>query len=246
MTPKSFKEAIRAYSNSGSKLLSGGTYLVSEKDTFIQELIYIRPLLSDQIIFTDNSLFIGTGVSLQSIIDSNINNVFGGWLSKSIRWSCSSKNIRNQRTIGGEIARKRTDSELVVLLYALNPILRVSYPENIEIQLDLWDGIGIITGIYFNLNMKYNLSLKRFSFLESAPAHLIICQNQSIVNTQVVIGGNSKQIISESIRGSVLDDETIQLIAGDSKTYFAEDHFGSIDYKQYLIKSVLTQFGKID
>ncbi|MFQ6610916.1 MAG: FAD binding domain-containing protein [Fidelibacterota bacterium] len=243
ITPKSFKEAIQANSNSSSKLLSGGTYLTSEKNSAVQELIYILPLLNDQIVLTDNSLFIGSGTSLQTIIDSNLNNVLGGWLSKVIKWSCSSKNIRNQRTIGGEIARNRADSELIVLLYALNPILHISNPENKEIQLDLWDGIGIITGIYFNLNMKQNFRLKRFSFLESAPAHLIVGQNQSNAGTQIIIGGSSERIISESFKGSALDQEFIHKIMKKTVENFEDDHNGSMEYKQYLIKNVLTQFG---
>ncbi len=240
-TPSSFDEALALGSKPTAALIAGGSYLVREKDSTIHSLVNIHPLLDKNIKLDEHSLYIGAGVSLQNIIDSDLNQTFDGWMIRAIKWSCYSKNIRNQRTLGGEIAQNRANSELMVFLRILNPVIHVFNGDNIEILLHLWDGIGIITGIHFNLYFKYNLALKRFSVLESAPAYLIICVSILKGEFTISVGGNIDHIFVQT--GSMVDigKGQIDSLTRNIINRFSADQHGSLDYKQYLIQHTLIE-----
>ena len=99
--PTSFKQANEYQSKSKSVLLGGGTYLVAEKNPKIQNLIDINNIVNKTIEITDDSIIIGAGATIQDMINKLTDYSL---FTEAVKYSCFSKNIRNQRTIGGEIA----------------------------------------------------------------------------------------------------------------------------------------------
>ena len=67
--PKTFSEAIEYQSKSKSVLFGGGTYLVSEKNTKINNLIDINGIIDKTIEITDDSIVIGAGSTIQDIVN---------------------------------------------------------------------------------------------------------------------------------------------------------------------------------
>ncbi|NQU68702.1 MAG: FAD binding domain-containing protein [Candidatus Marinimicrobia bacterium] len=240
-TPASFDEALALGSKPSAALIAGGSYLVREKNTTIHALVDIHPLLDKNIKLDEHSLYIGAGVTLQQMIDSDLNQTFDGWMIRAIKWSCYSKNIRNQRTLGGEIAQNQANSELMVILRILNPVIHVFNGDNIKIPLHLWDGIGIITGIHFNLYFKYDLTLKRFSVLESAPAYLIICASILKGEFTISVGGNIDHIFVQTGSIDNIGRDQIDSLSQNIIKRFSADQHGSLDYKQYLIQHTLQE-----
>ncbi len=158
--PTSFKKAIENKSKSDSALFGGGTYLISEKSTNINSLVDINGIVDKSIEITDDTIVIGAGLTLQNIIDK-----LGEFksINESAKFSCFSKNIRNQRTIGGEIAQKRVQSELFTYLVAINPILEIRTPDKKNIHLREWSGKGIINKIIINIIDLNSSGIERFA-----------------------------------------------------------------------------------
>jgi CO/xanthine dehydrogenase FAD-binding subunit len=232
--PTSFKQAIDFQSKSKSVLFGGGTYLVSEKDSNIHNLIDINRIIDKTIEITYNSIVIGAGSSLQSIIDSLTS--FKS-LTESSKFSCFSKNIRNQRTIGGEIAQKRVQSELFTYLVAINPILEIRTPDKKNIHLREWSGKGIINKIIINKIDLESSGIERFATLPSAPAFVIVAVVRRALELDFVISGKAKKVYGHTIKLADFSKDILKKIINDSVEYFKEDQYGSLEYKKSLIET---------
>lgn len=230
--PKTFSEAIEYKSKSKSVLFGGGTYLVAEGNPKIQNLIDINSIVDNSIEITDNSIIIGAGSSLQNIIDSITD--FKS-LYESVKYSCFSKNIRNQRTIGGEIAQKRVQSELFTYLVAINPIIEIRTPDKKNVRLREWDGKGIINRIIINPIDLESSGIERFALLPSAPAFLIVTVVRRAMELDFVISGKAKKVYGHTIRLADFSKNTIKNIIDESVKYFKDDQYGSVEYKKSLI-----------
>ena len=232
--PTSFEQAIDFQSKSKSVLFGGGTYLVSEKDSNIQNLIDINRIIDKTLEITDNSIVIGAGSSVQSIIDSLTS--FKS-LTESAKFSCFSKNIRNQRTIGGEIAQKHVQSELFTYLVAINPILEIRTPDKKNIHLREWSGKGIINKIIINKIDLESSGIERFATLPSAPAFVIVAVVRRALELDFVISGKAKKVYGCTIKLVDFSKDILKKIISESVEYFKDDQYGSLDYKKSLIET---------
>ncbi|NHZ86438.1 MAG: hypothetical protein GWP19_11245 [Planctomycetia bacterium] len=232
--PKTFSEAIEYQSKSKSVLFGGGTYLVAENNTKIQNLIDINSIVDKSIEIKDESIIIGAGSSLQNIIDSLSDFIS---LYESAKYSCFSKNIRNQRTIGGEIARKRVQSELFTYLVAINPILEIRTPNKKNIYLREWDGQGIINKIIINKIDLESSGIERFATLPSALAFLIVAVVRRALELDFVISGKAKKVYGHTIKLADFSKDALKEIINQSVKYFEDDQYGSLDYKKSLIET---------
>ena len=221
-----------------SALFGGGTYLVSEKNSAIEQLIDINHLVDNYIVEDRDTIRIGAQTVLQRLVD-----VLPGVFARSARWSCSSKNLRNQRTLGGEIARSRPNSELVILLHALDAELAVYNGEKKQISIRLWDGSGIITAIQIKRSRFDQASLERTALLPSAPAFMICAGVRDPETLQLAIGGQSSRISNLSVPLEFLDGQLTELIDTAIKN-FKDDHFGSLEYKQSLMRTNIQRLEK--
>ncbi len=232
--PKTFSEAIEYQSKSKGVLFGGGTYLVAEKSTKINILVDINGIVDSSIESTDDTIVIGAGSSLQSIIDSLTD--FRS-LVESAKFSCFSKNIRNQRTLGGEIAQKRVQSELFTYLVALNPILEIRTPDKANIHLREWDGKGIINKIIINKIDLESSGMERFATLPSAPAFVIVAVMRRALELDFVISGKAKKVYGHTTKLADFSKDILKKIIRESVKYFKDDQYGSLEYKKSLIET---------
>ena len=232
--PKTFSEAIEYQSKSKGVLFGGGTYLVAEKSVNINNLVDINSIIDSSIENTDDTIVIGAGSSLQSIIDSLTD--FKS-LVESAKYSCFSKNIRNQRTLGGEIAQKRVQSELFTYLVAINPILEIRTPDKVNIHIREWDGKGIINKIMINKIDLESSGIARFATLPSAPAFLIVAVVRRALELDFVISGKAKKVYGHTIKLADFSKDILKIIISESVEYFEDDQYGSLEYKKSIIET---------
>jgi len=234
LIPIDFAEAISASKKSKSSFFAGGSYLVSEKNHDINTLIDISNLINNEIFESDEAVSIGSGVRIESIVKHFATNSVCQ-LSQATLSSCPSKNIRNQRSIGGEIAKQRVDSDLFVYLNAVKPVLTIKRPDNFEISIDKWDGKGIINKIVIKTKNIMSSNFQRFALIPSAPAFLIISAVRRANYVDIAIGGNAKNLFAEHCNFADLKDNYLHNIAQAALTHFDADHLGSLDYKKLIL-----------
>ena len=232
--PKTFSEAIEYQSKSKGVLFGGGTYLVAEKSVNINNLVDINSIIDSSIENTDDTIVIGAGSSLQNIIDSLTD--FKS-LVESAKYSCFSKNIRNQRTLGGEIAQRRVQSELFTYLVAINPILEIRTPDKVNIHIREWDGKGIINKIMINKIDLESSGIARFATLPSAPAFLIVAVVRRALELDFVISGKAKKVYGHTIKLADFSKDILRKIISESVEYFEDDQYGSLEYKKSIIET---------
>ncbi len=229
--PEHLDEALLLQKDPGTTLFSGGSYLVAYQDNTIHTLLDINHLLNDEIQSIGDDLLLGASCTLQQIVGMD-----GPLLDQAILASCPSKNIRNQRTIGGEIAQQRPDSDLLILLHAIQAKIKINSSEVLH-PISEWKGKGIITQLIIPKNQA---KLERVSVLDSAPAFVIVGVNQIDDSISVAIGGKSSRILSCTF--STLPDEVyIRRCMDTVKSIFSDDHFGSPDYKQHVVSKLLQE-----
>ena len=231
--PKTFKQATEYQSKSKSVLLGGGTYLVAAKNTKIQNLIDINNIVNKTIEITDDSIIIGAGATIQDLINKLTDYSL---FAEAAKYSCFSKNIRNQRTVGGEIAQKRVQSELFTYLVAINPILEIRTPDKENIHLREWNGKGIINKIIINKIDLESSGIERFATLPSAPAFLIVAVVRRALELDFIVSGKAEKVYGHTIKLADFSKDILKKIIKESVQYFKDDQYGSLDYKKSLIE----------
>ncbi|BBM84080.1 FAD binding domain-containing protein [Candidatus Uabimicrobium amorphum] len=229
--PATLLEANKLNDNKNSVLFSGGTYLVAQKSKEVHTLIDINHLIASKIAEEGEQISIGAGVTLQQMEGHFDKDVIG----RSAHQSCYSKNIRNQRTIGGEIAQKSTTSQINVLLHAINVNLKVFVNDRTtEVDINSWDGEGIISEIVFAKDR--NVDVKGYSVIPSAPPFIVVGYNYT--TKMCVIGGRTNGFANFVVEDGKIDEAVEEKLA----EFFADDHHGSCNYKRHLVKVALRDF----
>ncbi|MFH1852473.1 MAG: FAD binding domain-containing protein [Candidatus Neomarinimicrobiota bacterium] len=223
--PISLAAAAELAVKRGHAVFAGGSYLAAERDPAVTTLVDINHLITRKIKVTKGQIRCGAGVSLQQLIDQ-LETADDLKLATAARWSCASKNIRNQRTIGGEISRSRTDSELVVLLQAL------------AVRLDR-AGDRIITELIIEHNDVGAVALERFALLPSAPAFVIVAAVRRKHNYDIAVGGSATTITTAAVVKSDFTDDWIDSFARAVAGKFRADEVGSRKYKQSVVATGL-------
>jgi len=225
--PLNLNDALSLQQDPHAVLFSGGTYLVARKDPEVHTLVDINHLLTSAIKPQAEGLFLGAGVTLQEIADQ-------GALGKAIRFSCPSKNIRNQRTLGGEIAEGRVNSDLMVYLYAAQAKLQIN-ASDLFIEISDWDGNGIISMIHIPSG---DTKIQRVAVLDSAPAYVIVAARETSEQISLAVGGTSERICFYAATGPP-DEAGIRDFMDEVRTFFNDDQWGSRDYKLQLVSNLL-------
>lgn len=229
--PESFSEALALGQKAGCAYFSGGTYLVGNKITTIHTLLDLNHLLSNHIEKRSNALSVGAGATLQNMLGSA-----SEILATAIMASCPSKNIRNQRTLGGEIAQGRPDSDLLVYLHAAEAKLHLNDSET-PIPLAEWDESGIISKVLIPEN---DTKMERVAVLDSAPAFVIAALNQTTETITLAIGGKASKILYAKT-AIAPDEQKIRVFMESVESLFNHDHFGSPAYKRQLVSNLLCE-----
>ncbi len=239
--PVTLADAWQAARASGAAYIAGGTYLVAERLPDVDTLINIRPLLAAKISGADQAWELGAGVTLQELAADGTAEL--GELALAAGYSCVSQNIRNQRTLGGEVARGRTDSDLLVLLYALKARLMLVTPDNAEGTLDSRDDGDLIGAIKIEREALAKAAVERFALLPSARPFVVVagaCRGDQL---NLAAGGSTERITSAQLAIDRLDTQAVATVAEALAEPFSADQYGSREYKQALIGTAIRRIG---
>lgn len=239
ITPENLGEAFSLQQNEEVSMFSGGSYLVAEKNPDIRTLIDINSLLEKSVEADNKAVRIQAGATLQSFIDSVKPINPDCRLLDGAAASCPSKNIRNQRTFGGEVGQNRPNSDALVFLHAVDAELAVYRDSESAISIRKWDGNGIVTRITYYPNQIDGIELQRFSVLPSAPAIVIVGGIKRSGQFEISIGGTAKTIQTFKIRFDDRTDNSTADIANEAVSRFFPDHFGSLAFKESLIATAV-------
>ena len=229
LKPANLSEATELLQEPGSVVFAGGSYLVGNRAPETQTLVDINHLLNRSISSRDGLIHVDAGCTLQSIVEFN-----GNTLREVTRSACPSKNIRNQRTLGGEIAWARSDSDILVFLLTVGA--RIMFSGNPEpIDLVEWDGTGIILEVIIP---DGKVKMERVAVLDSAPAYLIIGLHESAKRITICVGGKMAEPIPIKFAPEEWDSE-IQKLSKAVEMGCEDDHLGSRTYKSNLVITLL-------
>ena len=240
--PETLTEAV-SLQNDGQVYFSGGSYLLAVKDPNMHTIIDINNLVGDGVTAGMDGVHIDAGATLQTFLDTVESLNPECRLIKGIKFSCPSKQIRNQRTFGGEVGEGRPNSEIMVFLHAVNAKLTIYRDEEKCVQIRDWDGSGIITKISYFPNQIDGIELERFSVLDSAPAIAIVCGIKRKNNYEFSIGGTANDIQTFKVNVSDWSKESGENMAKKAVNKFRADSFGSLDYKEKLITVAIKRVG---
>ena len=240
--PSSLNEAYLLQSET-HVLFAGGSYLVADKDPNIHTIIDINNLVGNGVTAGIDGVHIDAGATLQTFLDTVESIHSECRLLKSIKFSCPSKQIRNQRTFGGEVGKGRFNSEVMVFLHAVDAELTIITETEETISIRDWDGSGIITKISYFPNQISGIELERFSVLESAPAVVIAGGVKRNDQFEFSIGGTANDIQIFKVNVSDWSKESGENMAKKAVNKFRADSFGSLDYKEKLITVAIKRVG---
>jgi len=236
--PESLKTAGTLVAKEGHALLAGGTYLVSEKPAAVHTLVKIDTLLNAGIETTKVGLEIGAATTLQQLVDELGE---GNWakLAESATASCPSRQLRNRRTIGGEVARGRANSELYLVLMALNTELDLAGDGEDPVSIRKWDGNSVITDIRLK---ALPFGFQRFALLPSAPAFVAVAAANRDNALDIAVGGKADEVHTGTL-GLPVNEADLSAFAVEAASIFTEDHYGTVDYKRHLIQVAVNRIG---
>lgn len=233
--PASPEEAFSLHRSGKRVFIAGGSYLVAEKPPGIEELIDITHLILSEINDNSDTFSIGSGTDLQSIVEYFKEHKIGE-ISKCAQWSCPSKNIRNQRTIGGEIGRRRINSELYAILLALNAYLMITSDSTELVPIRNWNGEGIITDIVIEVEGITGIESQRFALIPSAPSFVFIAGVRCKDTIDITVSGKADDISQLTTDIDGFSDSSIDEFTSKTVIKFHDDHYGSLKYKEHLIR----------
>lgn len=190
-TPANLDEAWERHHN-GGVFLGGGSYLVANADPMITELIHLTPLLDHTIATDAKTVTIGAGATLGDLHRSVKGDPAFADLATSIIHGCPSAHLRNQRTIGGELAQGRTDSDFFFFCLAADAQLSVWTGTPGTVSLRQWDGNGIVTSV--SLSVENLIKSYRLAILPSTPPLLLVTVRQTPGGQEWFIGGTISEI----------------------------------------------------
>lgn len=236
--PESLEVAYQSTQSDTNAIFSGGTYLIAEKNPSITTLVDINKLLLKTIETERGLIRIGASATLQQLVEY-FPVADQSKLGVCARWCCSSKNIRNARTVGGEIGRGRPDSEVLVMLESLEADLEVIADRMAVVSLRDWDGNGIIKTVLIDKSRIRSTALQRFALLPSARAFVITAAMRHGNTVSLGIGGDTDRISGRAISIAEFTPEWIDQFSNNVSEHFRDNHLGSRQYKQSVIRTGL-------
>ncbi len=226
--PRTLAEAEELLQQGGT-CFAGGAYLTAQRRPEVHTLVVVKELLPDKVHYADGRLVLGAGVTLQTWLEAVQQQQLPSVWAQAIRYSCPSRNIRNQRTVGGEFHRQRPESELFMLTLACAASVLVWHQgQEREIPLTAWNRQGILLEVRLDWEGE-KLGLERFAVLESAPAMVITAGCGTSAEFQVAVGGRDVTPRWGTVRGTEVTYE-------GEPPVFADDHLGSGEYKKHLVQ----------
>ena len=202
--------------------LSGGTEIL-RLNTGVDKnspLIDILPLLSDEIRKEGDSVLIGASATFALLLSSP---VVPDYLKEALCYMPSPQ-LRNQATIGGNIASWRDDSFLIPTLSASGAELTVVSSDGEKERMSIED-YGVKRGLILSVSIPASADVRNFR--ESLTSH----------SHAVVTAAFSSECECYAVKGSGIffDHDSLS---------FASDMYGSAEYKRYLSELYRSESGR--
>ncbi|MHA1449207.1 MAG: FAD binding domain-containing protein, partial [Candidatus Hodarchaeales archaeon] len=122
-----------------TRIISGGTCIVPNKNPSIEALVDINGLNLSYIKLKDNNLFIGATTTItQMLNDDTVNSWCGGLLTQACKVIADTL-LKNVITIGGNIARPYSWCDLPVVLLGLDAVIHVAKQGNESVSIKAVD-----------------------------------------------------------------------------------------------------------
>jgi CO/xanthine dehydrogenase FAD-binding subunit len=243
LTPPSWEVAWKARSDPHTTFFAGGSYLVAKRNPQVETLVDLNQLLDRTVDASYEKVYVGAGATLQDFVEVVQQVQPKCRLIKAAKDSCPSKNIRQQRTFGGEVARGRPDSEVLVFLHAVDADLTVVTDHERTVSIREWDGEGIIKDITYYPRYLGGVELARYAVIPSAPAMLIVGGIRRESRFEFAVGGNVDKINVYFSPADQWDGQRAAMLAEEACRQFSSDHLGSKDYKRALLTVALQRVG---
>jgi CO/xanthine dehydrogenase FAD-binding subunit len=233
--PKSLEEAVQLADGRERVLFAGGTYLVADRNSAVNTLIPITHLLTNTVTFGAAEIRIGAGATLQRLVQT-FEQSSQPHLAEAVRFSCPSRNIRNQRTIGGEIAVGRPDSELLVALVALEARLDIVGGAGEQVAVGEWDGRGVIQSVTIDTGDLHALAIRRFAVIPSAAPFVVVAGAHRGRALSFAAGGDGERIQRVAVTVDRFTATWVQEVAARWAQHYPSNVYGSQDYKRTVLQ----------
>ena len=202
--------------------LSGGTEIL-RLNTGVDKnspLIDILPLLSDEIRKEGDSVFIGASATFALLLSSP---VVPDYLKEALCYMPSPQ-LRNQATIGGNIASWRDDSFLIPTLSASGAELTVVSSDGEKERMSIKD-YGLKRGLILSVSIPASAEVRNFR--ESLTSH-----------SHAVVTASFGEGECYAVKGS-------GIFFSYDELKFNDDMFGSASYKSYLATLYRKESGRV-
>lgn len=202
--------------------LSGGTEIL-RLNTEVDKnspLIDILPLLSDEIRKEGDSVLIGASATFALLLSSP---VVPDYLKEALCYMPSPQ-LRNQATIGGNIASWRDDSFLIPTLSASGAELTVVSSDGEKKRMSIKD-YGLKRGLILSVSIPASAEVRNFR--ESLTSH-----------SHAVVTASFGEGECYAVKGS-------GIFFSYEELKFNDDMFGSASYKSYLATLYRKESGRV-
>ena len=202
--------------------LSGGTEIL-RLNTGVDKnspLIDILPLLSDEIRKEGDSVLIGASATFALLLSSP---VVPDYLKEALCYMPSPQ-LRNQATIGGNIASWRDDSFLIPTLSASGAELTVVSSDGEKKRMSIKD-YGVKRGLILSVSIPASAEVRNFR--ESLTSH-----------SHAVVTASFGEGECYAVKGS-------GIFFSYEELKFNDDMFGSASYKSYLATLYRKESGRV-
>lgn len=202
--------------------LSGGTEIL-RLNTGVDKnspLIDILPLLSDEIRKEGDSVLIGASATFALLLSSP---VVPDYLKEALSYMPSPQ-LRNQATIGGNIASWRDDSFLIPTLSASGAELTVVSSDGEKERMSIKD-YGLKRGLILSVSIPASAEVRNFR--ESLTSH-----------SHAVVTASFGEGECYAVKGS-------GIFFSYDELKFNDDMFGSASYKSYLATLYRKESGRV-
>lgn len=202
--------------------LSGGTEIL-RLNTGVDKnspLIDILPLLSDEIRKEGDSVLIGASATFALLLSSP---VVPDYLKEALCYMPSPQ-LRNQATIGGNIASWRDDSFLIPTLSASGAELTVVSSDGEKERMSIED-YGLKRGLILSVSIPASADVRNFR--ESLTSH-----------SHAVVTASFGEGECYAVKGS-------GIFFSYDELKFNDDMFGSASYKSYLATLYRKESGRV-
>ncbi|WP_263079020.1 molybdopterin-dependent oxidoreductase FAD-binding subunit [Endozoicomonas sp. Mp262] len=241
LQPETLQEALdmkEQYGDQAVYMANGARLNATPTRTDKTVAISLFNLRLDSIQQTDKSWKIGAMITLQGIIDSPE-------LPEGLREAAGlifSRNLRNQATIGGEIAINSLDCQILPALLAMGAELELAEGGRISVEAWQQQPQGLITAIFIPTNISYCRNKKIAKSCAGLPivsAALAVTEKAGKQYFGLALSGVSARAIRlHDVEALMNEDSPIERAVIEkavSQSVFPEtNHLGSAEYKQHI------------